>query len=147
VICATAFGVKAFAESKDLTAEMKVWKILKKDGVESRVAADRVKAGDVLEYQVIYQNHSTKTLRNIQAQLPVPAAMEYVSGSAHPAGVQASIDGNKFASVPLRRRVVVDGKSKVEIVPSSEYRYLRWNIASLGVHKSSTVSARMRLKK
>jgi len=144
-LCVNVFAAKS--QSEQLTAHLTVWKIVEKDGQESHASADKVDPGDVLAYQVEYHNITDKALSNIQAKLPIPDQMEFVPDSANPKNVAASLDGKKFASVPLYRRTVVDGKKGVEKVPYSEYRYLRWNIATLDAGKSVTVSVRMKVKK
>jgi uncharacterized repeat protein (TIGR01451 family) len=145
VLAASALAWQAVADQQDLSATLKAWKIVKKDGKEARVAADNLGTGEILEYQAVYKNNSSKTLTGIQATLPIPKGLELVPGTIAPKVAQASTDGKKFSAIPLRRTVQVGGVSKEVPVPYSEYRSLRWSIASLKPKQSVTVSARAKL--
>jgi uncharacterized repeat protein (TIGR01451 family) len=118
------------------------------NGNEGLVPVSRVRPGEVVEYQVRYSNTSNRAVRNLQATLPIPAALEFVSGSASPAAPLASTDGKSYEAMPLKRKVVIaDGTEKIVLVPTSEYRYLRWSVSQLGAGEKVTVSARARLNK
>ncbi len=120
--------------------------IVKADGKEVLEAAERAQPGEVIEYKVVYQNKSDHEVAGLQATLPVPAGMEYLSDTAKPVPVTASLDGDKYAAVPLKRKVKLpDGKEEERTVPYAEYRFLRWDIGALSKGKNSTVIARMRV--
>lgn len=117
-----------------------------KETKETLVSAEQVKPGDVIEYQATYTNTASRPLKNLQANLPIPAALEYLPDSAKPTSVMASIDGKTFGRVPLMRQTrSAGGQQKSEAVPYSEYRFLRWDIGELSAKKSIVVSARARL--
>lgn len=141
----SAYAISAPAASDALTATLTAWKIVTQDGKENRVPADKVGAGDILEYQAVYRNTTKGTLRNVLATLPIPEHLEFIPGTANPAKVKASIDGKTYASLPLRRRVTVNGTTSVVNVPVAEYRYLRWDISTLQGGASATVRARVKL--
>lgn len=110
------------------------------------VATTEAMPGDTIEYQVTYSNNGTKPARDVLAMLPVPqGGVSYVADSAFPVAVQASIDGTTFAPMPLKRTVKRDGKQITEVVPVSEYRFLRWKLGDIPPGASATVSSRMRL--
>ena len=115
------------------------------DGRESAVQADSAKPGDTLEYVVTYRNDSAKAVRDFHATLPIPQATEYIAGSARPAAAMASLDARSFAAMPLRRRVLRDGRDVEEDVALREYRYLRWSAPELGAGKTLTYTARVRV--
>lgn len=109
-------------------------------------ASDPVKPGDVIEYQVTYQNISNHPVRQLNATLPVPKETEYVPSSAQPSAVQASQDGVHYAPLPLRQTVkLANGRSSEQLVPIAAYRSLRWTLGELAVNQKVTVSARVRL--
>lgn len=118
-----------------------------------KVAADNkllrvteARPGDVIEYQVTYRNTGTTPAKQVHATLPVPpGGMAYLEGSAVPAEIQASADGEQFAPTPLKRNVMRNGKLVSETVPPSEYRALRWRLGDLAPGQTVIVSARMRL--
>lgn len=122
--------------------------VVQADGSETLAQARQVKPGDRVEYAATYRNPGKLIIRNVQATLPIPAgAMEYISSSALPAQVYASLNGKDFAPAPLMRVVIQpDGTQRKQPVPVSEYRYLRWNLGDLEAGKSRTVKARMRVE-
>ena len=133
-------------EARDIVPVLKAFKVVVKDDVETLVPAERIKPGEVIEYQVQYRNGGKRAVRSLQAVLPIPAPLEFVSGSATPASVQASVDGKTFASLPLRRRIKGgDGAFKIVPVPLSQYRFLRWKISELPSGQTVSVRARARL--
>jgi len=115
------------------------------DGRESLVDADTAKPGDVIEYVVTYHNVSNEAVRNLQATLPIPQPTEYIAGSAKPALATASVDAKTFEAVPLKRKVLRDGRDVEEAVALREYRYLRWSAPDLGPGKTLTYTARVRV--
>lgn len=138
----------AAAAAEPLTATLEVHKVTgAAAGKEQRTAAAAAKPGDVLEYRATYKNVSDAPLRGVMATLPVPATgMEYLANSALPGGVEASIDGVQFAPAPLRRLVKLpDGKQQQQLVPTTEYRFLRWPLGDLPAGASKSVTARMRV--
>ncbi|KAF3997088.1 DUF11 domain-containing protein [Glaciimonas immobilis] len=121
-----------------------------KDGKEVFIDDPRqVRPGDVIEYRVTYLNFSEQTVSDVQATLPIPIGANYLAGSARPALVMArTMNGtttvlSDFVPVPIKRQVVVAGKSQAVDVPESEYRELRWNLAELKKGESKTVKARI----
>lgn len=129
-----------------LKIQLEVFKVTLQNNKEALVSAAQARPGDLLEYRATYSNTSKNTLRNIAATLPIPASLAYSNGSASPAGALASTDKNTYATIPLKRVVKLpDGKTRVELIPFSEYRSLRWNVAQLEAGKSFRVSARARV--
>lgn len=139
-----------FAAAEPLTATLEAHKVVVvSNGKETLVAASEAKPGDVLEYRATYRNISQKPLRAVMATLPVPSTgVEYLPNTASPASVEASINGAQFAPAPLKRLVTTaDGKPQQQLVPTSEYRFLRWPLGDLPAGASKTVSARVRVTK
>jgi uncharacterized repeat protein (TIGR01451 family) len=108
--------------------------------------ADKVAPGDLLKYQVVYQNNGKSLLKQVKAILPLPVGTTYVAGSAKPANATASLDGKNFAAMPLKRTVKkTDGKLAEQLVPLAEYRALRWELGELAENNKVEVSARARV--
>ena len=110
------------------------------DGKESLVDGATVKPGEVLEYRATYINKSNTAVKGVVATLPIPEGLEYRPGSARPGAnlVQAATKDGVFGAEPLSRKV----NGKVEPVPYSDYRTLRWNLGSLPARGEAAVSAR-----
>lgn len=140
---AGAAGVQARA---DVVSELVAFKVVASGSKESFQAATSVKPGELLEYRLDYRNKGDEAARGLEVTLPIPDTLEYVANTAQPAAVRASVDGQNFQPVPLKRRVrQADGKEIEQLVPVSEYRYLRWNPADLPAGQAAKYSARARV--
>ena len=140
--CAFVFA----ADANQVVATLNAFKVVSSANGEKLVPTTEAQPGDTIEYQVTYRNAGKDAARDVLATLPVPkGGMRYVADSAAPAKAEASLDGSKFAPVPLTRTVVRAGKQQQEVVPVSEYRFLRWQLGELAPGRSITVSSRMRL--
>jgi uncharacterized repeat protein (TIGR01451 family) len=146
ILMLMAFSAVAQSQ-KDLQVTMEVKKVVKTaDGKESLEPADQAKPGDVLQYTAVYANKSKNTLRDLEATIPVPPYTEYVPGSSRPAGAKASVDGQSFQSIPLRRKVKqADGKEVMQLVPYADYRTLRWFAGNLSANQELKFSTRVKV--
>jgi hypothetical protein len=141
-------GVSAYAQNQqDVVVTMEVKKIQKgEDGKETQEPADQAKPGDILQYTATYTNKAKKVWRDLEATIPVPPFTEYVPGTSRPAGAKASLDGQNFQSIPLRRKVKqADGKEITQLVPYSEYRTLRWFVGKLAENQELKFSTRVKV--
>jgi len=115
------------------------------DGGESLAPAASVKPGDVIEYVATYRNTGRAPITGVEATMPIPSNTEFVAGSARPESAKASLDGATYASMPLVRKVVRDGKTVEEPIPAREYRYLRWSAPELRGEQSVRFTARVKV--
>lgn len=136
-------GTNAMAEIDVQLEARKV--VVGADGKESLVPAAEARPGDVIEYTATYRNPERKAITQLEPTLPIPAGAEYISGSAQPARVLASVDGRLYGAVPLKRKVRRDGREVEELVPNSEYRFLRWRAGQLAADGQLSVKARVRV--
>lgn len=136
------------ADQPKIAVQLTALKVVRTaQGQEVLSSGDSAKPGEVLEYRIKYTNTGKGVARNLQGALPIPAEMEFVPGSAVPAGVSASLDGKKFSKIPLHRQVkLADGSIVTREVPATEYVSLRWNFPDLEPGSSSTAKARMRIR-
>ncbi len=146
ITCTLAFPVLA-AEPAGVTVDLKGQKVVKgTDGREKFEGAEKAKPGEVIEYKAVYRNKGKVTASDVLATVPVPLGTEYIPGSAKPARVMASLDGKKYAPVPLKKKVLLpSGKEELRDVPYEEYRFIRWELKSLEPGKSATISLRVRI--
>ena len=145
LLTAVASVTRAQPAAGPLESRLDARKVVVEAGAERLVDAKDAKPGDVIEYVATYRNTGKEPIRNLQATLPIPAETEWLSGSARPAGAQASLDGQAFAATPLKRKVKRGTQEAEEEVPLREYRALRWRLAELGPGKSATYTARVRV--
>ena len=142
------FTVGAHGQTpQDVVVTMEVKKIVKgDDGKENMESAEQAKPGDILQYTATYANKTKKAWRDLEATIPIPAFTEYVPGTSRPAGAKASLDGQSFQSIPLRRKVKqADGKEVAQLVPYGEYRTLRWFAGKLSENQELKFSTRVKL--
>lgn len=140
-------GTKVFAaDTQAVDVRLQAFQVTTSQGGETLAPALEAEVGDIIEYQITYQNQGKALAQSVAATLPVPAgSMHYLAGSAAPKAVQASTDGKTFAPLPLTREVMRKGLRVVERVPASEYRFLRWNLGDLAPGQAVTVSSRMKV--
>ncbi len=116
------------------------------DGKEVKQPGDKVKPGDLIEYQLSYANKGATPVSDLVVTLPIPKGLEY-TGAMNPKANLASRDGVKFEPIPLKRTVkTADGKEVVQDLPLAEYRALRWDAGQLQAGKASQFSARARVE-
>jgi uncharacterized repeat protein (TIGR01451 family) len=141
-----ALAQAAWAQPNAVETRLEAHKVERAaDGRETLGDAQSARPGDVIEYTATYRNTGKQPVKGLEATLPVPANTEYVAGSAQPAQAKASVDARAFGVLPLKRRVVRDGKAVEETVPVREYRYLRWYPGDLDGGKSVSFTARVKV--
>jgi uncharacterized repeat protein (TIGR01451 family) len=147
LVLATGVSTVANAQraSGPLESRLDARKVVVEAGAERLVDAAAAKPGDVIEYAATYRNTGREPIRDLQATLPIPSETEWLAGSAKPAAALASLDGQSFAALPLKRKVTKGGQAAEEDVPLREYRALRWRLAELAPGKSVTYTARVRV--
>ena len=121
-------------------------RVLTVAGAEVFKPADKANPGDVIEYRARYANKGAIGVAALAATIPVPPGTEYWNGTARPNGALASADGINFSQMPLKRSVrTADGKTRDELVPTAEYRALRWELGALPAGADAVVSLRVRV--
>lgn len=150
-----AMAVNATAATSPAASQSQIESQLSANRVEAGAngeqlkSADKAGPGDVVEYRTRYVNKGNSGVNSLVAVLPIPAGAAYLDGTAKSTNTgtpQASLDGVSFAAMPLKRVVrSADGKEKQELVPTAEYRALRWNLGQLAAGKEMLVSLRVRI--
>jgi hypothetical protein len=114
--------------------------------------ASNAKPGSILEYRTTASNPNDKAVSKLVMDLPVPKNTFYLEGTATNnasiAKLMASADNKRsFSTLPLKRKVVKDGKTIEEIVPANQYTHLRWVVnAPLAAKSSVTFKARVKIR-
>lgn len=144
------FATSLWAQAKpdQVKVVLKAFKVARTADKESLVSADTAKPGDVIEYQAVFSNlDKAAPAKDVKGVVPVPSGLEYLPGTVQPKDAEATVDGSTYAPVPLKRQVkTADGKTVEQLVPYSEYKFLRWNLGEISAGTSKTVSARMKVK-
>jgi uncharacterized repeat protein (TIGR01451 family) len=137
----------AAGDKNDVIAKLTAHKVaMQPDGKPVFQPADQAQPGDVIEYEAVYSNQGKGGVKGLIATMPIPSGMDYMPSTAKPAQAMASVDGQKFAPIPLKRMVKLpNGKEEPRDIPYEEYRYLRWEAGDLVAGSSVTVSMRARM--
>lgn len=139
-------GMAFAAGHEDVSVTLQHFKLAANGKLVPLTTNEPIKPGEVIEYQVTYQNLSGHAVRQLNATLPIPKETEFVPNSAQPSAVLASVDGVNYAPLPLRQIIkLADGRSSEQLVPIAAYRSLRWVLNELGVNQKMMVVARVRL--
>ena len=117
--------------SEDVNAIMNAF-IVRRDNAQETLepvtAQSSIKAGDLIEYQVLLTNDGNNRVRDMRVALSLP---------------QGSADGSRFVFMPIRT-TAADGS--VQNLPFSQYQVLRWNIQDLGIGATAVVKYRAVIK-
>ena len=145
LVLISALSATAALAEGELRVELEAYRVSTgADGEEQFSTAKSAYPGDVVEYRAHYTNDGSTTLTDVQAVIPIPDGTVYLPATATPAAVEASLDGQTFEPVPLRRRVInADGSESWELVPASEYRFLRFGLGDLGADATALAKARV----
>jgi uncharacterized repeat protein (TIGR01451 family) len=142
IVCFSGLS-SLFAQAPDLSVKLVAYQVILNGNKEALVAADKVKPGDVIEYQAVYSNAGSAAAQSVAATVPIPSGLGFLTDSARPAAEQASLDGKTFSSFPLTRKArTANGIMEEKPVAPSEYRALRWQIKQLAPGSSVTVALR-----
>jgi uncharacterized repeat protein (TIGR01451 family) len=112
-----------------ISSRMDVHRVaLAADGSQRLESAAEVKPGDVLEYQIVYDNAGSKPVSDLRINGPVPAGTSYVDGSAKSsvrAQLKFSDDGGRtWSAAPLKRAANIGVAG--ETVPPELYSNVQW---------------------
>lgn len=146
LVCMATTTVHGQEKVDGLSVALLHQKVTQRDGKEVLVDAALAKPGEVIEYSAKYQNHTAKTLRRVEATLPIPPGTTVMPTTAQPSGAWASVDGANFQTIPLKRKVKLsDGREIEQLVPFSEYRFLRWRVGALDAGQSAVYAVRVKV--
>ncbi|MBL8512023.1 MAG: hypothetical protein JNM52_10305 [Betaproteobacteria bacterium] len=141
---APAKAAQGTSEPLEITLERR--KVLIVNGKESLETATTAKPGEMLEDSAVYTNKSKNPISKLEATLPIPQNTELQLSSMKPAGAKASTDGINFSAIPLKRKIKQpNGVETEQLVPTSEYRYLRWYPGTLAAGQRLVFSARFKV--
>lgn len=133
-------------DSDQITASLNAFRVEKTpEGKERLIPAQHARVGEIVEYRAEYRNHGKTPVKNLKVEVPVPLGMQYVPGSASPADLAASIDGQHFAPVPQRAAGRAGEKNRRESVPVAQYRLLRWSVAEIAPESAVQLVLRVKL--
>lgn len=109
------------------------------DGTEVKEPAEVATPGDVILYEAAFENRGSAALIDLKPVIPVPTGLQYLAGSASPAPVACSLDGETFQDFPI-----LDTTTGAPI-DASLYRALRWELSRLapGEHFQAQLRAQL----
>lgn len=124
-------STSAFAQATPKQLTIKVENATAKaDSLQGRKrSSNAARVGDRLRYVLTFTNTSSRAIRGVTIQDPIPAGLEYVSGSEKASrsdmAVSYTVDGKTFVSIPMEE-VTIDGKTMSRPVAPERFRGVRW---------------------
>jgi uncharacterized repeat protein (TIGR01451 family) len=142
-----ALSTAALAQAKaDLVkVDLKQFKVTQVNGKEDLQAASSFKPGEVIEYVATYHNTGKAAVKNVNGTIPVPVGTEYLPDANLKAPDMAAGADKSYAPLPLKRKVMRNGVETEELLPYSEYRFLRWNIGQMAPDATAVLKARVKI--
>ena len=148
-----AFTGLALAQNSkpQITLEGYLVRSSSKDGktIESFEKASRAQPGEIVEYRLKAINVGSAAISNLNVDLPVPRETVYLEGTAagpNNATLLASFDAKRsFGQLPLKRKIIKDGKTNEELVKANEFTNLRWAIKG-AIPAGQTLEFKARVK-
>jgi uncharacterized repeat protein (TIGR01451 family) len=137
----------AQSQNSNLTSDLKAFKAEMVNGKEKLTEADKVSPGDIIEYQLTYQNKTGDEIKNLKPVLPIPYGTELVEDTALPIVNDASISNEtSFKGYPIMKEVTMPNGSKTKIkAAAKEYRYIRWTVNSMKNNESKLFKVRVKV--
>ncbi|MGL5638810.1 MAG: hypothetical protein ACRCW7_05655 [Cetobacterium sp.] len=123
-----------FAEVK---TELKSYKIVDKEGVQSKVEVTEASPGDIIGYDFFISNETEQALEKINPTIPVPIGTTFIPNKSEPSDYLVSINERDFLPYPIIR----DGVA----VNDSEYRLVTWNIQKLDAGQSLNLGIQVKV--
>ena len=112
--------------------------------------ADAVLPGDVVEYRLVFTNHTDQAAHNVQFTDPLPEGLEYVGGSAaaetSEVVVEFSADGGASYSTRPMIEVMVDGVMETRPAGPERYTHISWTVRG-AVASGTSVAARFQARR
>lgn len=149
-----AFSFLSFFAVADgpLQNEMTAYVVLvDESGKETLKQSDRAVPGQMIEYQLRYENIGESLLRGITVSAPIPSSTKYVESSAQApeqATMQASADnGRSYSELPVYVNRISEG-GRVERVRAEEedFTHIRWVLRDgLAAKQAELFSFRVRV--
>ena len=116
------------------------------DGNTVKKPASDARPGDVIEYSTTYSNNSKAPIERLQASIPIPVGTTLIEKTAFPADITGSVDTVTFRPFPLMRTITSpSGGARIEPVPLSDYRAIRWALPTIPSGQKIAVSVNVRV--
>ncbi len=136
-----------------ISVEAKRQIVVEEDGkkVVKLVEAKDVQPGDVLVYQLHYENRGDSAAKDARLVNPIPENTVYIDGSAFGSGaeIEFSIDGGKTYKKPsllTYQADVGDGKTEARVASPEQYTHIRWTVREIPAGKSGMASFQVRVR-
>lgn len=138
VLFATSiFALTAFGVEEPLSIDFEAHRVAAgENGKEVLVEAEMAYPGDTIQYKAVYTNTSEEPLKDVRPVIPVPRGMTVVLKSVKPKPTEGSLDGVRFAPMPLLDK---EGKP----VAAEKIRAFRWHLPELNPNKPFSIGFRV----
>lgn len=117
--------------------------LIQEGGKVTWVDGQAAQPGDLLRYQAVYANQGATALRELKAQIPLPAEVLGLAESARPVPTEASLDGAVF--LPWAEVLAQVAAAQAQGQPLPVLRVIRWAVPQLPSGESFTASVEARV--
>lgn len=152
-LTALVFPLAAWAKPNviiAIKAEKEVIVTEKGKEVKKVVEAKDITPGEVVTYNLSYENKGDETATSVAITDPIPAGTAFILGSASEVGdLTFSIDqGKTYKKSSLLTYEVIDAKGNKEkrVASPEEYTHIRWTIPTIAPGTKGTVTFKVKVK-
>lgn len=143
----TIFSIMSLSlQAQELVGNMKVFVIDNVNGQEVREEAKTVENGDIIEYEIIYENKSEEVFENVGIKGRIPEGTTLIKGSETPTEeLYYTIDnGQTWSDKPMVRSIENGEIVQVE-APLSNYTDIKWNVVEFPAKETKVFVYRVKI--
>lgn len=143
----TIFSIMSLSlQAQELVGNMKVFVIDNVKGQEVREEAKTVENGDIIEYEIIYENKSDEIFENVGIKGRIPEGTTLIKGSETPTEeLYYTIDnGQTWSDKPMVRSIENGEIVQVE-APLSNYTDIKWNVVEFPAKETKVFVYRVKI--
>lgn len=143
----TVFSIMSLSlQAQELVGNMKVFVIDNVNGQEIREEAKTVENGDIIEYEIIYENKSDEIFENVGIKGRIPEGTTLIKGSETPTDeLYYTIDnGQTWSDKPMVRSIENGEIVQVE-APLSNYTDIKWNVVEFPAKETKVFVYRVKI--
>tara|TARA_Y100000034_G_scaffold110775_1_gene143217 strand:+ start:13912 stop:14373 length:462 start_codon:yes stop_codon:yes gene_type:complete len=147
ILILTAFSIMSLSlQAQELVGSMKVFAIESVNGKEVREEAKTVENGDVIEYEITYENKSTEVFENVGIKGKIPEGTTLVKGSETPSKeLYYTIDNGQTWSIKPMIRSIDNGDIVQLEAPLTDYTDIKWNVVEFPANETKVFVYRVKV--
>lgn len=147
IIMLAVFSLMSLSlNAQELVGNMKVFVINNVNGQEVRKEAVTVENGDIIEYEIIYENKSEEVFENVGIKGRIPEGTTLIKGSETPTDeLYYTIDNGQTWSVKPMIRSIENGDIVQIEAPITDYTDIKWNVIEFPAKETKVFVYRVKI--